>query len=465
MEQNEISQSLDETELAVLGAAITQTGGFWKVSAELIESDFRKEWPRNLFNAIQSEIEENNEVERLALARRLEQSYETKEALVIVDSAIEKASPADLLEGHIAIVRKAGIDRLVADKGRSLAKNPGAAEAIVGEILEAKSRLFMTKKDSAISAVMARCIEDIQRLHDQDDDQLAGLSSGFADIDKKTNGLMGGDFIVVAGRPSMGKSVFGQNMAETSAITNGLPTLIISCEMTDKQYGFRMLASQGRIPLQAVRSGKFEEEQWNKLSSALGKIHESDMYIEDTSRFQTVAAIRHRAEEIKRKHGKIGLIVVDYLQLLCPSKPHGSKNDEVTEISRDLKKLAKDLDVPVVALSQLNRNVEGRTDKRPMMSDIRESGAIEQDADIIILLYRDEYYNPDSPEKGVAEAIVGKIRNGETGTVRLAFLGEYQRFENFARDYRPDYGSSEYQPKSKAKLAVVGNGGENEVFR
>jgi replicative DNA helicase len=432
MDPIEISQALEATELALLGAAITSSQHLSKISATLRDTDFRKGWPRCLIEAIHSEIEEHGAIEKLSLARRIENNHQNKAAVETVERAIAAASNDQDIDGHIRLVLEAGVNRRVSDLARKLAKDPSLAEVISREIHEEKARLFVKKKDSHINAVLTRCVERIQFLQDNNG-KLAGLGTGFIDIDKATNGFEPGDLVIVAGRPSMGKSVFAQNLAENCAIALGLPTLIISCEMSDGQFGNRLIASQGQISLSALRdTNGLTEDQWARLSVALGNMHDSPLFIEDSTIYSTVSAIRYKAEEIKRQHGTIGLIVIDYLQLLQSSKSHDRKDLEIGEISRALKFLAKDLGTVVVALSQLSRKVEERTDKRPMMSDLRESGAIEQDADVIMLLYRDEYYKPDSQDKGTAEVIIAKNRNGEVGTHRLAFIGEYQHFKNLA---------------------------------
>lgn len=432
MDPIEISQALKATELALLGAAITSPQHLSKISALLRDTDFRQGLPRCLIEAIHSEVEEHGTIEKLSLARRLESNHQNKAAVETVEHAIAAASNEQDIDGHIRIVLEAGVNRRVSELARKLAKDPSLVEMVSRAIHDEEARLFVKKKDSHINAVLDRCVDRIQFLQDSKG-QLAGLASGFIDIDKSTNGFEPGDLVIVAGRPSMGKSVFAQNLAEHCAIDLGLPTLIISCEMSDGQFGNRMIASRGRISLSALRgTTALTEDQWGRLSFARGAMHDCPLYIEDSTIYSTVAAIRYKAEEIKRRNGKIGLIVIDYLQLMQSAKSHDRKDLEVGEITRALKFLAKDLGTVVVAISQLSRKVEERTDKRPMMSDLRESGAIEQDADVIMLLYRDEYYRPDSPDKGTAEVIVAKNRNGEVGTHRLAFIGEYQRFENLA---------------------------------
>jgi replicative DNA helicase len=268
--------------------------------------------------------------------------------------------------------------------------------------------------------------------------QLTGLPSGFADLDDKTAGLQPSDLVIVAARPSMGKTAFSVNIAEHAAIRSKKPVAIFSMEMSASQLAFRLISSVGRIHQQNLRTGDLAEEDWPRVTSAITMLSEAKIFIDDTPALSPVE-LRSRARRLKREHGGLGLIVIDYLQLMQVPGNKENRATEISEISRGLKALAKELNVPVIALSQLNRSLEQRSDKRPMMSDLRESGAIEQDADVILFIYRDEYYNPESPDKGKAEIIIGKQRNGPTGTVKLTFLGQYTKFENFTPE---DYSGS-----------------------
>jgi replicative DNA helicase len=246
-----------------------------------------------------------------------------------------------------------------------------------------------------------------------------------------TSGLHKGDLVIVAGRPSMGKTAFAMNLAENVAIRGKAPVLVFSMEMPGEQLAMRMMSSLGRIDQNTVRTGKLSDDDWPRLSSAVSMLSEASMLIDDTPALSP-AEVRARARRVAREHGDLGLIVLDYLQLMQVPGYRENRTLEISEISRSLKALAKEMKVPVIALSQLNRSLETRTDKRPIMSDLRESGAIEQDADLIVFIYRDEVYNPDTADKGTAEIIIGKQRNGPIGRVRMTFLGQYTRFENFA---------------------------------
>jgi replicative DNA helicase len=245
-----------------------------------------------------------------------------------------------------------------------------------------------------------------------------------------TSGLQPGDLIIVAGRPSMGKTAFSMNIGENVAIESGLPVAVFSMEMGGTQLAMRMLGSVGRLDQHRLRTGRLLDEDWPRLTHAIQKMNEAQIYIDETPALNPIE-LRARARRLSRQCGKLGLIIIDYLQLMSGNSSGENRATEISEISRNLKGLAKELHCPVIALSQLNRSLEQRPNKRPVMSDLRESGAIEQDADVILFIYRDQVYNPDSPDKGTAEIIIGKQRNGPIGAVRLAFLGEYTKFANY----------------------------------
>ena len=284
-----------------------------------------------------------------------------------------------------------------------------------------------------ISQVLTEVVERIAILHEQEE-AIIGVSTGYADLDSKTSGLQPSDLIILAGRPSMGKTSFAMNLAEHIAIKGDAPVAVFSMEMPAEQLVMRMMSSLGHIDQNRVRTGQLLADDWPRLTSAMSLLNDAKLYIDDSPGL-TPMEVRARARRLMREHGQLGLIVIDYLQLMQSSSGRSeNRTSEITEISRSLKSLAKELKVPVIALSQLNRNLEQRTDKRPIMSDLRESGAIEQDADLVVFIYRDEVYNEDSPDKGIAEIIIAKQRNGPLGRVRLAFMGQYTRFENLAHD-------------------------------
>ena len=281
-------------------------------------------------------------------------------------------------------------------------------------------------------------MERIDELSRQDN-PITGVSTGFKDLDHKTAGLQRGDLIIVAGRPSMGKTAFSMNLVEEAAIRARLPVIVFSMEMPAEQLTMRMLSSLGRIDQQRVRTGRLSDDDWPRLTSGSEMLGRTNIFIVDESAL-TPTELHARCRRLKREHGNIGLVVIDYLQLMHVPGTRENRATEISEISRSLKALAKELMVPVVACSQLNRRLEERQNKRPVMSDLRESGAIEQDADLILFIYRDEVYNEDSKDKGKAEIIIGKQRNGPIGSVSLAFLGRHARFEDYTSvDYSGEY--------------------------
>ena len=306
---------------------------------------------------------------------------------------------------------------------------------------DAESRVFRIAEEGArgrqgfieIQPLLTKVVERIQELFERaNPSDVTGAPTGFTDLDSKTSGFQPGDLIIIAGRPSMGKTALALNIGEHVALDQGMPVAVFSMEMGASQLALRMLSSVGRLDQQRLRTGRLLDDDWPRLTTAIQKMHEAPLYIDETPAL-TAIDLRARARRLSRTCGKLGLIIVDYLQLMSASGQGENRATEISEISRGLKALAKELAVPVVALSQLNRTVEQRTDKRPVMSDLRESGAIEQDADVILFIYRDEVYNPDTNDKNIAEIIIGKQRNGPIGRVNLRFDGQFTKFENLAR--------------------------------
>jgi len=316
--------------------------------------------------------------------------------------------------------------------GRDAAQLLDEAESKVFEIAEAGSR----GKQGFIPMppLLTQVVERIETLYGRDNSSdVTGIATGFTDLDRMTSGLQPGDLVIVAGRPSMGKTAFSINIAENVALDSRLPVAIFSMEMGATQLAMRMLGSVGKLNQHDLRTGRLQDDDWGHLTHALGKLNDAPIHIDESAAL-TALEVRARSRRLHRQNGGLGLIVVDYIQLMSSNAGKASENraTEISEISRSLKSLAKELHVPVVALSQLNRSLEQRPNKRPVMSDLRESGAIEQDADLILFIYRDEVYNSDSADKGKAEIIIGKQRNGPIGKVELAFRGEYTRFDNLA---------------------------------
>jgi replicative DNA helicase len=354
-------------------------------------------------------------------------------------SAANIRAYADIVRERSVLRRLIAVGTEIADcgfepQGREVRELLDFAERRVFDIAEVgrkHSQGFVSIKDLLTAAV-----DRIDHLYQQDS-PITGVATGWDDLDEKTAGLQDGDLIIVAGRPSMGKTTLAMNIAEHAAIKDGIGVAVFSMEMPGEQLAMRMMSSLGRIDQHKVRTGKLEDDDWPRLTSALSMLKDAPLYIDDTPALSPTE-VRSRARRLKRDHGNLGLIMIDYLQLMQVQGQVENRTTEISEISRGLKSLARELSVPVIALSQLNRSLEQRTNKRPMNSDLRESGAIEQDADVIAFIYRDEVYNPDTNDKGVAEVIIGKQRNGPTGTIRLTFLGNYTRFESFAPEARSE---------------------------
>jgi replicative DNA helicase len=316
-----------------------------------------------------------------------------------------------------------------ATDGRSATELVDEAERLVFEIAERGARGRAGFR--SLKQILPDAVDRIDVLHQSDGD-ITGISTGYTEFDKLTAGLQSGDLVIIAGRPSMGKTTLAVNIAENAAIGSKVPTAIFSMEMPSQQLAFRMISSLGRVDQSHLRTGRFPDEDWSRINTAVQLMSDAPLFIDDTPGLSPTE-IRARSRRLQREHG-LGLIVVDYLQLMQVPGNKENRATEISEISRSLKGLAKELELPIIALSQLNRSVEQRTDKRPVMSDLRESGAIEQDADVIIFIYREEVYNQDTPRKGIADISIAKQRNGPIGDFPLTFVGRYTKFENWVPD-------------------------------
>jgi replicative DNA helicase len=433
-----------EAEQSVLGGLLLDNQAYDKISDLVSESDFYRDEHRRIFRAIQRMLERAKPVDVVTVAEAIDAAGETEHTggLAYLGELAQNTPSAANIRRYGEIVRERAILRQLVTAGDEIASsalNPLGREPKT-LLDEAEAKVFAIAESGMrhqtgfqhINPLLTQVVERIQELHDRDNpSDITGIPTGYNDLDKMTSGLQPGDLVIIAGRPSMGKTSLALNMAEYVAIDYGAPVAVFSMEMGGAQLAMRMLASVGRLDQHKVRTGRLNDDEWSRLSFALGKIHEKAIYIDETPALNPID-LRARARRLHRQCGKLGLIVIDYLQLMSGSSNGENRATEISEISRSLKSLAKELECPVIALSQLNRSLEQRPNKRPVMSDLRESGAIEQDADVIMFIYRDEVYNPDTQEKGTAEIIIGKQRNGPIGTVRLTFLGEYTRFENFA---------------------------------
>lgn len=430
----------EEAERAVLGALMLDNRAWDIVSDKINVSDFYRHEHRLLYTAIGELSERTQPFDVLTVAEhlRLQKLLDKSGGETFLFELAQNTPSAANVEAYAIIVRERSVLRQLIATGTDIADSAfnsdgretrdllDAAEQLVFQIAEQGSRGTGPIK---IVDLLAATTDRIDRLY-HSKDAFTGVPTGFSSFDDMTSGLQRGDLVIIAGRPSMGKTTFAMNIAEHAAIKGDKPVLIFSMEMPSEQLTMRMISSLGRIDQHHLRTGKLKDEDWPRISSAVAVLSEAKMYIDDTPAL-TPVEMRARARRVARANGGLGLILIDYLQLMRVPSTRENRTTEISEISRSLKALAKELDVPVIALSQLNRGLESRTDKRPIMSDLRESGAIEQDADVIAFIYRDEVYNEDSPHKGVAEIIIRKQRNGPIGDFCLTFMGQYTRFENF----------------------------------
>ena len=431
-----------EAEQAILGGVMLDNQVWDKVGELLCEADFYRSEHRILFRAILSLAQKAQPFDVVTLLDKLKSAQSLDDAggeSYLFELANNTPSVANV-SAYAEIVREKSVQRqliAVATEIADSAYNPGVRE--VTELLDfAESRVFAIAEQTAtdkgpegIKTILGRALERIDALY-HSGDSITGLGTGLKDLDELTSGFQRSDLVIVAGRPSMGKTTLVMNIAEHAAIKGSQPVLVFSMEMPADSLAMRMMSSLGRIDQHRIRTGKLDDDDWPRVTSAVHMLSEAPLFVDDTPALSP-GEMRARARRVMKEHGQLGLIVVDYLQLMkVPGFKADNRTAEISEISRSLKSLAKELHVPVVALSQLNRSLEQRQDKRPVMSDLRESGAIEQDADVICFIYRDEVYNEDSPDKGCAEIIIAKQRNGPIGKVRVAFLGKYTRFEDLA---------------------------------
>ncbi len=432
-----------EAEQAVLGGMMLAPDAIDRVGDFLQEADFYRRDHRLIYRAIRELSERNKPFDAVTLGEWFE-SNGSAEQVGGVSYILELASTtpsAANIRAYAEIVREKAVLRQLIEAGTDIiddAFQPNGRES--NEVLSAaEQRVFRIAEQGrtglkdfvAIREAMREAFEILQTRY-ENQGSVTGLPTGFVDLDELTAGLQPSDLIILAARPAMGKTTLALNIAEYAAIKTKKAVAVYSMEMSSSQLAFRLMSSIGRINAQRLRTGQLEDEDWSRVNMSIKMLSELKIFIDDTPALSP-DVLRSKARRIKREHD-LGLIVIDYLQLMSVPGSGENRATEISEISRSLKALAKELDVPVIALSQLNRGLESRTDKRPVMADLRESGAIEQDADIIVFIYRDEYYHKDSTDKGLAEIIIGKQRNGPTGTVKLKFFGEYTRFDNLARD-------------------------------
>lgn len=436
-----------EAEQSLLGGLMLDHQSWDKIADVVSEADFYRKDHRLIFASIASLAEDANPCDVVTVSEHLENRGELESAggLEYLASLANETPGAANARSYAKILRERSMLRSLitagneisgaafATDGRTASEIVDEAERLVFEIAESGSRGRSGFK--ALKHILPETVDRIDLLHQSDGD-ITGIPSGYNEFDKLTAGLQPGELIVIAGRPSMGKTTLAINIAENAAIGSRVPTAIFSMEMPSQQLAFRMISSLGRVDQTHLRTGRFPDEDWSRINTAVQLMSEAPIFIDDTPGLSPTE-IRARARRLQREHG-LGLIVVDYLQLMAVPGSKENRATEISEISRSLKALAKELSLPVIALSQLNRSVEQRTDKRPVMSDLRESGAIEQDADLILFIYREEVYNQDTPRKGVADIAIAKQRNGPIGDFPLTFVGRYTKFENWVPDTYAD---------------------------
>ncbi|MDT0617778.1 replicative DNA helicase [Salinisphaera sp. P385] len=439
-----------EAEQAVIGGLLLDNDAWDRIAGRISESDFYREDHRLLFRGIESLADAGKPRDVVTIAEWL-RSHDLVDRAggtgYVGNLAADTPSAANIT-AYADIVRERSVTRQLIAAGSEIAELGFAAEGrSVPDLLdEAEKRIFAIADQSrqngkgalSLKQVLPQVVERIEYLH-ENQGAFTGLATGLNQFDQLTNGLQNSDLIILAARPSMGKTSLAMNMVEHVTLKLRQPAAVFSMEMSAEQLVMRMISSWGRVDQSRLRSGHLEDEDWPRITSAIGIMNENaNLFIDDTPALSP-SELRARARRLKREHD-IGLIMVDYMQLMQVPGTKENRTNEISEISRNLKALAKELDVPVIALSQLNRSVEQRDNKRPRMSDLRESGGIEQDADLIVFIYRDEVYNEDSDDKGVAEILLAKQRNGPLGTCRAAFLGHFTRFENLQDHYEDDFG-------------------------
>jgi len=440
-EQLKVPPHSIKAEQSILGGLMLDNSAWDQIADLILEADFYRHDHRMIFRAMTHLADHSKPFDVVTLSEWLDtrEELDTVGGLAYLGSVAKDTPSAANIKAYANIVRERSIFRQLITVGSEIADdafNPDGRDS--AEILDAaESKVFKIAEKGArakegfvgIKPLLNIAVDRIDTLFQQDN-PITGLPTGFTDFDEKTSGLQKGDLVIVAGRPSMGKTTFAMNVAENAAIDTGKPVAVFSMEMPGDSLAMRMISSVGRIDAHKIRTGKLGDDDWPKLTHAVGVLAEAPIYIDDTPAL-TPNELRAKARRLTREAGDLGMIVIDYLQLMQVHGKGDNRTAEISEISRSLKGLAKELNCPVMALSQLNRSLEQRPNKRPVMSDLRESGAIEQDADVIVFIYRDEVYNPDSEDKGIAEIIIGKQRNGPIGTVRQTFLGQFTRFENY----------------------------------
>lgn len=429
-----------EAEQSVIGGLLLDNKAWEQIADKLTEEDFYRNDHRLLFSAIRALEAQNRPFDAVTLSEYLDKNDQLEQAggLVYLGRLAKDTPSASNITAYAEIVREKSVLRQLIRVGTDISNTGYQPEGRDSKELldEAEKNVFQIAEQGArgaggfqeMKSLLTKTVDKIDFLFNSDG-AVTGVSTGFDKFDEMTTGLQEADLVIVAGRPSMGKTTFAMNIAENAAIAEKKPVAVFSMEMPGDALAMRMISSLGRVDQHHIRTGNLTDDDWARITSAISILSEAQIFIDDTPALSP-NEVRARARRLKRQHG-LGLIVIDYLQLMQVHGGSENRATEISEISRGLKAMAKELKVPVIALSQLNRSLEQRPDKRPVMSDLRESGAIEQDADLIVFIYRDEVYNEDSPQKGTAEIIIAKQRNGPIGKSILTFLGKYTKFENY----------------------------------
>lgn len=439
-----------EAEQALLSGIMLDTRAWDRVADRVSESDFYRADHRHIFGAIADVVEIGQHPDAVTVGEHLSRlgRLEDGGGQAYLARLVANSAGAVNIEAYAKIVRDRAMLRQLIEASGDIATNAFEPEGReVAELVdEAESRIFdIAERGRRVGAgfkpvkhLIADSWDELQAISEHPDG-IVGVATGFKDLDEMTGGLQYGDLVVIAGRPSMGKTALALNIAECAAIEHRVCTGILTMEMSSSQIMYRLIGSLARINQKLLRLGRVTDEDWTRIKSVMDKLHYAPIFIDDAPAL-SATEVRARARRLKREHD-LGLLIVDYLQLMQAEGSNENRTTEISRISRSLKGLARELGIPVIALSQLNRAVEQRTDKRPLMSDLRDSGAIEQDADVILFIYREEHYDSKTPRKGLAEIILSKQRNGETGKVRLVFKKEFARFENCIAE---DYGEGVY---------------------
>ena len=424
-----------EAEQSVLGSMITDKNAVVEAVEKLEENDFYRDGHKVIFKTISEMFKDDMPVDLVTLLERLKATEKLEKAggVTYVSELSSSLLTTINLSAYIKIVKEKSILRKLIKASTSIIEDSYNKQGEVEEVLEgAEKKIFdiaekrTTSDFEPLNVVLERGFLEIERLFNNKG-EITGVGSGFVDLDAKTSGFQKGDMVLIAARPSMGKTTFALNIAEHAALREGKSVVVFSLEMSKEQLAYKLLCSEANVDMLKLRTGALDDKDWENIARATGPLSKAKIYIDDTAGV-TVMEMRSKCRRLKLEYG-IDLIVIDYLQLMSGSS-NESRQQEVSEISRSIKAIAKEMECPVIALSQLSRAPEQRADHRPMLSDLRESGSIEQDADLVMFLYRDEYYNKETEDTNIAECIIAKQRNGPVGTVKLAWLGQYSKFGN-----------------------------------